>query len=155
MNKQILIFIPIALAIAGGSFFGGIQFDKSQSKSNMPNFQNMQGGNFSKNGQNSTTRKNIGLGGNMITGQILSLENNTLTVKLQTGGSKIVLLSDSTKVLKSTDTTKEELLTDKNITVTGKTNNDGTVTAETIQIRSDVDKNITPEPPVNNEQSNK
>lgn len=58
-------------------------------------------------------------------------------------------------VLKSTDTTKEELLTDKNITVTGKTNNDGTVTAETIQIRSDVDKNINPEPPINNEQSNK
>jgi len=138
MNKQILIFIPVTIAIAGGSFFGGLVLGYFKAGQ----------GNFSRTGQGSTIRKNIGMGGNLIVGQILSLEGNTLTVKLQTGGSKIVLLSDITKVLKSTDTTKEELLTDKNITVTGKTNSDGTVTADTIQIRSDVPTNdIKPEQP--------
>ncbi|MEZ7821317.1 MAG: hypothetical protein QMB51_03350 [Patescibacteria group bacterium] len=155
MNKNIIITITLVALVGGGSFFGGIQVGKSQSKSKMPNFQNMQGSNFSRNGQNSTTRKNLGMGGNMVSGQILSLEGNTLTVKLQTGGSKIVLLSDNTKVLKSTDATKEELLTDKNITVTGKTNNDGTVTAETIQIRSDISNNTNPKPSINDKQSNK
>ncbi len=141
MNKQIAIFIVSIIIVGGGSFFGGMQFQKSQKTSNSSfgNFQR-QGGGI---GTGMTRRNN---GGGFSNGTILSMDDKSITLKLRNGGSQIIFFGDSTSILKSDTGAKSDLAVDQNITVTGKTNSDGSVTANSIQIM--------PIRPINNTVSN-
>lgn len=136
MNKQIPLFIVALVIVSGGSFFGGMEFQKTQKVSNAggQNFGNFQrqGGTGMTGGQNSIKRT---VTGGFSNGTILSKDDKSITIKLRNGGSQIVFVSDSTSVLKSEKGTKEDLSVDQNITVTGKSNSDGSFAAESIQIR--------------------
>jgi len=59
----------------------------------------------------------------------------SVTIKLRDGGSKIIFLSDQTPVLKSATGTSDDLTVGSNVTVSGKPNQDGSISAESIQIR--------------------
>jgi hypothetical protein len=52
------------------------------------------------------------------------------------GGSKIVLFSASTTVMKATTVSRDDLTVGEQVTVTGATNTDGTVSAQSVQVRS-------------------
>ena len=73
--------------------------------------------------------------GGAIAGEILSKDDKTITVKLTDGGSKILLLSETTKVETVVVGTKDDLAVGKSISAFGKTNTDGSVLVESIQIR--------------------
>lgn len=120
----VAVFIAVVIA-----FYGGMQYQKSQRNSNFAQF--AQGANgqrrFSNQaGQNGTNRP--------VVGEILSADDKSITVKLQDGSSKIVLLSDTTPIMEATAAGKQALTTGKQVLVLGTQNSDGSITAQNIQL---------------------
>ncbi len=125
MKKNILIVSIIILIVAGGAFYGGMLYGKSQNA--RPNFGN---------GTFQTRINRAGANGGFISGTILSKDASSITVQLQNGsGSKIIFYSDTTSVGKMTEGTANDLAVGTSVSVMGTTNSDGSVTAQSIQIR--------------------
>ncbi len=145
--KKITPFIAAIIAVGGISFFGGMKYEQGKT----PNYQNLsqtdreqmfrQGG-ISGNGargMRTGTDANIPRGGagmNATSGEVISIDDKSMTVKLRDGGSKIVFFSDKTIVLKMTEGTRGDVIIGGQVTVSGSANPDGSVTAGVIQLRS-------------------
>jgi len=132
MKKSALITIIVILAIliAGGAFYGGMIYGKSQNtRSGYPsglsaNFQGMRG--------NRTGTS----GSSLVSGNIISADSTSITLQLpNNAGSKIIFYSDTTQISKFASGTASDLTTGTTVSVTGTTNSDGSVTASSIQIR--------------------
>ena len=137
MQQKVLvpILIVLIIVVGAGAFYGGMVYGKGQTKSSGQQRFAQMGGNFAG-GAGATRRGGAGTqGGGFVNGQILSNDGKTMTVKINTGGSKIIFLSDTSEVSKMASGTPSDLTVGQNIMVTGKTNTDGSVTASTIQIR--------------------
>ena len=91
--------------------------------------------NFSQNNiLSNRVGRNGGFGG-LTTGQIISKDINSITISAQSGGSKIIFLDSNTKVLKQTAGTLSELAVGTEVSITGVSNADGSVSAQSVQIR--------------------
>lgn len=133
MNKNIIIIAILVALISGGiGIFGGMKIQEKRTQNNFS--QRM--GNFNRNGQNLPTGQgqNRSMGGRPINGEIISQDDNGITVKLTDGSSKIIILSDKTVISKTSDGTKDDLTTGTKVLVSGQSNSDGSVTAQNIQI---------------------
>lgn len=137
-NKKIVIGVLVCLVVAGLSFWGGMKY--GQSKNSNFALNSRQGG-FNQNlvaGQNGGR---IGMrgstGGGFVTGEILSKDEKSMTIKIRDGGSKIVFFSPTTKVEKTVDGTIVDASVGKQVTIVGTTNSDGSVVATSIQMRPD------------------
>ncbi|MFA6105640.1 MAG: hypothetical protein WC725_03555 [Patescibacteria group bacterium] len=129
MNSKILGGISVVLI--GAAFYGGMMYGKSTATAAaLANRRNFQGGN-----QQGGGRTNVGNAGVNITGEILSKTDNTLTIKLRDGGSKIVVFSSSTPVRMFSEASRDQIEVGKNITALGTANSDGSITAQSIQLR--------------------
>ncbi|MBP7058673.1 hypothetical protein KBB06_05050 [Candidatus Gracilibacteria bacterium] len=142
MKKNLVIIIAFIVSV-GLSFYAGY---KVGTENNAPSksFQAFQNTNFRTGGnlQNAGLTNGIrqggaqnGLRGNMASGEIIKMDDGSITLKLNDGGSKIILYSTSTKATKNIDIAVSELKTGDKVVVSGSTNTDGSVTASTIQIR--------------------
>jgi hypothetical protein len=74
-------------------------------------------------------------GGGFVAGQVLSLGSQSFTVQLANGNSEVVFYSSSTSVVQPTVVPVSDLVVGANVMIGGTTNSDGSVTAQTIQIR--------------------
>ncbi|MES2014552.1 MAG: DUF5666 domain-containing protein [Patescibacteria group bacterium] len=128
-NKKIIALIVVLLLI-GASFYGGMLYGKS--KIRPAGFANVNGGQFI--GGQRTGAGMRGISGFTV-GEIIAKDATSVTVKMPDGSSKIVLVSDTTKVLKSTDGSLNDLAVGTSVSVTGTANSDKSVTATSIQIR--------------------
>jgi hypothetical protein len=129
MKKPIFIVATIIIlaAVAGGSFYGGMVYGKSKNIRPL-GF----GGNLPGLGQ-----RNGVAGSNFISGNILSKDGNNITLKLSSdAGSKIIFYSSTTQINKSASGTPDDLTTGTLVSITGTSNSDGSVTAQSIQIRN-------------------
>ncbi|MEI6288398.1 MAG: hypothetical protein WCP18_02310 [bacterium] len=145
MKNTILVAIIVAVVFGAGGFYGGMQFSKG--KNSTPNFAggNFRGGANAGAGMAGGAQRRGQAGGGFVNGQILSADANSLTIQLRQGnnatgttanaGSKIVLFSDATEVGKFVSGTPADLVAGANVMVTGKTNTDGSISAQSIQIR--------------------
>jgi len=148
MKKLIPIVIITAVVVGGGAFYGGMKYQESKTPQRPAagNFQNLQ--NLSPEerqqrlqelgtnaGGSRAGRTGGQAGGGFTSGEIISRDDKSITVKLQDGGSKIVFLSDSTEVTKSAQGSLGDLTVGTQISVNGTANSDGSVTAQTIQLR--------------------
>jgi hypothetical protein len=133
-SKQTAIFVVIALAVAGGAFYGGLQYAKASAKTGQTRqFGAMQGQGLRGTGQpGAPGGRNAG---GFASGQVLSKDSSSLTVKLRDGGSKIVFYSASTTVSKTTDGSMDDVTQDSDVMITGTPNPDGSITAQTVQLR--------------------
>ena len=145
MHKKCIIIAIIAVVIVSiGFFYGGMQYGIKKAKTtqvaNRGNFGgemgigNQRGG--QRDGQNGGQRMGGANGaGGFIGGEIISKDDKSITVKSQDGNSKIIFFSDSTTVGKTVDGSASDLSTGQQVMVNGKTNADGTIAAQNIQIR--------------------
>jgi hypothetical protein len=129
-NKQIITTIIIALVVGGASFYGGMRYQQMRRGNFAGQF--AQGGNFR--GANGTGAPRGGAGFMPVNGEIISSDDKSITVKLQDGSSKIVILSDSTNINKAESGSKTDLTTGTKVLVLGQTNSDGSVTAQSVQV---------------------
>ena len=131
--KKILPIIIMAVIVGGIAFYGGMQYGQSASSSSAQiNNQNPgQGGGFGMG-----RRGGGGQGGGFSGGQIVGKDDKSITVKLQDGGSKIIFYSGATRIMKSVQGAPGDLVVGENINVAGAANSDGSIVAESIQLRS-------------------
>jgi hypothetical protein len=134
MKKNNIIFIVVSIIVVAGSFFGGIQYQKTK----YPKFS---GGLSGMGERNQMGQRNGNVGMSQVRGTLLNKDENSITVKLQDSSSKIVLFTDSTLINKTEKGTKDDLKEGEEISVFGKTNSDGSVTAENIQVGFNIMRN--------------
>ena len=145
--KKTIIIIAITVVIAGGAgFFGGMKYGQSKTASTGAQRFAQLGQNA--NGQRTFTRGN-GANGRFASGQIISKNDQSFTIQLpNNNGSQIVFYTSTTPVTKTVDGASQDLINGVNVIVTGTKNSDGSVTAQSIQIRPDL-----PQTPTNGQNS--
>ena len=114
-KNNVIITILVSLLVGGLGFYGGIQYQKSQ----------QQGG---------TIRQGNTLGARPVSGEVTSVDNESVTVKMQDGSSKLIIISDSTKINKMSDGTISDLVNGLQVTALGEQNSDGSITAQSVSI---------------------
>ena len=134
MNKKNLLLTSVTLIIIGAiSFYGGIKYSESKKPQNSfqrdpAKFQGMRQGGGNK------------VAGGFVSGEIIKKDDKSVTLKLSDGGSKIIYFSDATSVSKSVDGTKDDMEIGKNVMVNGSTGQDGSIVAQSVQIRPITEK---------------
>ncbi len=130
MKKILLIIIVIIIIIivSGGVFYGGIKYAQTKI------FQRFQQLGASVVNPVGERIRNQG-GANFITGEIISKDDKSITIKLRDGGSKIVFWSGSTEITKSAKGSVDNLQTGAQVVINGNQNTDGSITASSVQIR--------------------
>lgn len=129
--NPLVLTVLVAVLVGGAAFFGGIKYQQSRMLSIARGGNFMMGQGVRMQGTNGTAR-NVAF--RPVSGEILNMDEKTLTVKMQDGSSKIILLSDSTTYTKSDAGKREDLKDGAQVLVIGETNTDGSVTAQDIQL---------------------
>ncbi|MFH1226199.1 MAG: hypothetical protein V1684_02870 [bacterium] len=138
MKKQIITMIVIVIVIGAGAFYGGMQYGKSKTSANGPaDFGNLtpeqrQARVQQFGGANGDRNRN---GSGFTSGEIIAKDDKSITVKLPDGGSKIIFLADKTEISKFASGALSDLEIGKNVSINGTANSDGSITAQTIQLR--------------------
>ena len=131
MNKNIILAIVAVTIVGAGSFYGGMQYQRSQAP-------RLGSGNFQRqmsNGQGTAGMQGSGTGDvQPVSGEILSIDDTGFTVKMPDGSTKIVILSDSPSINKTSGGSKSDLKTGDQVTAFGTANSDGSVTAQSVAI---------------------
>jgi len=147
MKKCIPIIVAAVVVAAGAGFYCGMKYSPSRSVDTFGRgtFQNLSPEERAQRfqqmgGQNGGQRRTNGgqFGGGMVSGEIISKDDKSITVKLRDGGSKIVFYSDATEIAKSVLGTVGDLEVGKTVSVNGSANSDGSVSAQMIQLRSPI-----------------
>lgn len=141
MQKKSLVWALILVICAGVAFYVGTQYGTSRAlrPENLQNVMRSRGA--QQGGFNATGRPTSRVGafggrnGSAVFGEILSKDDTSMTVKLPDGGSKIIFYSETTEVGKFVATTPQDLNVGENVVVNGTANSDGSVTAQSIQVR--------------------
>jgi len=129
-----LYVIILIIVFAGAAFYGGMQYQKSQTRAGFARFAGAGGGGRFGGGQGGFGGGQGASGMMPVRGQVVSSSNNTVTVKLNDGSSKIVDLTSQTTISKTTTGSSSDLKSGETVTAIGTTNSDGSVTAQTLLI---------------------
>ncbi len=135
MNKQVLIGLGIGILVVlvvGGSFFAGTLVGESRARQGF--FQGRlggQGGQFQRQGQPPGGRPGGG-----IMGTIKSAQGDALIITTSQGDTQ-VQTTDTTVVEKYTTASVGDLKVGERVVVSGTPNDDGSITAQSIQSMRD------------------
>lgn len=122
-NKNLIIAILILIVVGGGAFLAGMKYQQGK-RANFPG----------QNGARQLLSGNRQQGFRPVSGEIIGSDDKSITVKLQDGSSKIVILSDKTEINKAATGSRQDLKTGERVMVVGQENMDGSVTAQNIQL---------------------
>jgi uncharacterized protein YneF (UPF0154 family) len=131
MKKNLILILIILIIVGAGGFFGGMKYGESQALKNLTPEKMREI--FQQGGQTFQGQRQR-VGQNFVLGQVISKDEKSLTIKLADGSTKIVFFSQSTQITKATEGSIEDIEIGKEISVTGTQNEDGSLTARTIQI---------------------
>ena len=141
MNKIIPIIIALVI-VGGGGFFGGMKY--GESKSSLGNFSRQNFQNLSEEERQQLFQGNVGgtiqrgvgrgTGAGFLNGEVIDKDEQSLTLKMIDGSSKIIFFSGSTEISKTAAGVINDIEIGKQITITGEQNSDGSYTAKTIQL---------------------
>lgn len=127
-NKQIIVIVLVSVISVALGFYGGTYYQKTQKST--PNLGQNQFNRIANRNQTGGTRN----GFRPVSGDILSIDDKSMTVKLTDGGSRIVILSEKMTIGKTSVAQKGDLIVGEKVSVIGQDNPDGSVTAQNIQI---------------------
>jgi hypothetical protein len=130
LSKNIIIAVVATLIIAGsGGFYGGMLYEKSQAPVR-GNFALMGG-----QGANANRVRQGFQGAGSVNGEILSKDDKSITVKDRNGGSRIIFFAPSTAIGKMAVGSQDDLTIGMGVMASGTANPDGSITAQSVQIR--------------------
>lgn len=130
MKRNLIITIVVSLFVGALAFYGGMMYGTQKNSA-------LRGpGNFDRVNMNGQGLVNRQPSGGFANGEVLSKDEQSITIKLRDGGSKIVLLSASTTVAKMADGSMNDVIVGSNVMVTGTSNSDGSLSAKSIQLSS-------------------
>ncbi len=139
MNKKIGLVV-IGILVLVGVFYIGMVYGKSQIPARGQGSQA-----FGLNGRSTAGgMRNGGNFGGMTVGEILSKDAQSITLKLRDGSSKIIFYTDKTPIEKNVSGVSTDLVVGKQVSVTGTANPDGSLTAQSVQIRPAMPTNPAP-----------
>lgn len=134
-QKMIGISIVTLLVVAGASFYGGMEYAKGKSPNNdmrmtgsMPQMGQERGS------QQGGMRGATGMGAGATMGEVIAKDDQSITVKLADGGSKIVFYTQTTSVSKNAEASLSDVAIGEQVQVTGSSNADGSVSAQSIRV---------------------
>lgn len=135
-GKQNTIILGVILLLVVGAIGFGVGYKIGQTKNQFTS-QIRGNGQFANGG----TRGQVGnqAGGSMrgnrqIAGEVIALDDKTMTIKMADGSSKIILLSSTMTISKSIDAPKTDLKVGSKVAVFGAQNTDGSQTATTVEL---------------------
>ena len=130
MNKNLIITVLVAVVAAGAGFFGGTKYTESKRTALRGQF-----GNGQVRGQFTGRSLPAGRQGfRPVAGEVLSVDDKSMTVKLSDGSSKIVIMSQTTTFAKSDAGSLSDVKVGDKVGVFGTDNSDGSVTAQSVQL---------------------
>jgi len=142
MDKKILVVI-LVVVVAVVCFYAGVKYQGGKT----PDLEATMTDRFNQVAGDHTAGMRAGrfsqmAGGDFTGGKIISKDDQSITVELTdtdgVSGSKIVFFSDSTSISKTSEGTTVDLAVGTQVMVGGAANEDGSITAQTIQIRPEV-----------------
>lgn len=122
----ILVLVGLGVGFLGGYEYRNYRLNTSRVTGASGNLQRFMGGERGTN-QNGMVR-------GATVGSILSMDDKSITVKLNDGSTKIVLFSGSTTYSNTATAAKTDLKVGGEVAVFGAANSDGSVTATNVQI---------------------
>lgn len=141
MKNQATMFVIVAVVVAAAVFFGGMKYQQAKTGASTSfangtgQFPQVGSGRFGRNGAN---------GLRPVVGQIISMDPNSITVKLSDGSSKIVILSNSTKFEKTSPAVVTDLTNGATVSAFGTANSDGSITAQNVQLNPEFRGGVRP-----------
>lgn len=141
-SKQFILPATLSVVFLLVGFGLGIVYQKNQLKTAFTNRvgqsqlgEGMGRNRNNQNGQGNGTGLRNGAGSGATFGEVTKIDDTSITIKTIDGGSKIILISDSTAFNKSTSVPKTELKVGSQVRVDGVTDaNTGSVTGKSIEI---------------------
>ena len=146
MNRTVMIILGVlvVVAIAAGSFYGGMVYGKNQAE---PAFPVMgEGGEFpgarGQLGQRPGAQGGAEGGqllreqGGMLFGEIQTIGDGELTVTDPTGEQITVFVGDTTLIQKQATVTLDTLEQGETVIISGNRDDDGNITARSLQVSS-------------------
>jgi hypothetical protein len=132
MNKKIVGVIILGIVlVCFGAFYMGVEYSKKIA----PAISNNSETSKDENTYNKTIKKDLGVKGTVIVGEIIKKDENSVTVQTSDGGSKIIYLEGETNLSKNTPILFSDLALKDNIVVNGLINSDNTIKARDIQLK--------------------
>ncbi|MBU0649681.1 hypothetical protein KJ605_01955 [Patescibacteria group bacterium] len=135
--KNVVIVVLVTILVGGASFYGGTLYQKSKTINALTRQFGTNAGRFADRSANpalSGSAGRAGAGFRPIVGEILGKDDSSLTVKMQDGSSKIILLTETTAINRAEKIEASALNAGDTVRVMGVTNTDGSVTAQDIQL---------------------
>lgn len=133
-TNTIILVVILLLVVGGASFATG--YKVAEGKNKLSAFTRNGVGQMMARGDRNIPNQqgNMMRGNRQIAGEVIALDDTTMTIKMPDGSSKIVLLSSTTTVSKSVDAPKTELKVGSKVAVFGAQNTDGSQTATQIEL---------------------
>lgn len=136
-NNKIVSAVVVLVVIVGVSFYGGMAYAKGSIGGGAGSAQARAGqfgaGQGGMPGTGRTGMRTGGFGGGTF-GEVIAKDATSITVKLPTGGSKIVFITPATPVSKDAAGSLNDVAIGTQVTVAGAANADGSISAQTIRI---------------------
>ena len=138
-NKKIITSAIVVIIVVGiGAFYGGMQYQKSQTPQRGANGGGFVGANGQSRGAGPGGQRMGGVNGangSFASGNVIAKDDKSVTIKNNDGGSKTVYFSDSTQIGKAVSGNTSDLSVGQQVMANGTNNSDGSLTAQSIQIR--------------------
>lgn len=136
-NQSTIMRVVAGLLLMGASFFAGVQYQSSiqsnGSRSTNQTGMRQQGTGQQRNFAQGGAQNGPQVGG-MVTGEVIALESQSMTIKMTDGGSKIVIVAGSTSYQKNLAGSLTDVVVGGKVTIIGTANSDGSVTAKTVML---------------------
>jgi len=131
-NKKI-IYMIVGVIVLAGTFYGGMTYGGNNVRAAIMSRGLGLGQNTTFAGARGT--RGVGAFGGATTGQVVAKDSQSITVSTADGGSKIILINNNTPVSKQASGSMTDIVVGTEISITGTTNQDGSVSAQSVQIR--------------------